>query len=304
MKKIIYFIVFWFAFSWLPAQNADSVKLLEHLNYLCNDNYVRHYLDMKGLNRAANYIFEEFSKANGFVSEQKYQVKGETFRNIIFSTDTSDLPRIVLGAHYDVYGKQAGADDNASGVVALLELSRLLSLSKNNLFRIDLVAFTNEEPPFFRSKDMGSYQHAQLLHQLKANVAFMVSIDMIGYFNDEEGSQQYPDKSFAQKHGTKADFLAVIDDVGNFSSPFAQLLCQSEKLRFLCFTAKELPNLGLSDHINYRHFGFQAMMISNTAFYRTPHYHTPADRLETLDLERLSNAINAIYHALYLLKTD
>jgi Zn-dependent M28 family amino/carboxypeptidase len=104
---------------------------------------------------------------------------------------SSDAKTIVIGAHYDVCQEQEGADDNASGVVGLLELARLLKNEKLK-YKIELVAYTLEEPPFFRTEYMGSFIHAQSLQQAKTDVLGMICLEMIAYFSDKKGSQEYP----------------------------------------------------------------------------------------------------------------
>lgn len=119
------------------------------------------------------------------VSTQSYTANGLQYKNIICSFGTENARRIIAGAHYDVCGAQEGADDNASGIAGLLELARLLKGQKLN-YRIDLVAYSLEEPPYFRTQYMGSYIHAKSLADSKANVYGMISLEMIGYFKDEK----------------------------------------------------------------------------------------------------------------------
>ncbi|NTW32841.1 MAG: M28 family peptidase [Bacteroidetes bacterium] len=125
------------------------------------------------------------------------------------SFGTDNKKRIIIGAHDDVCDQQEGADDNASGVIGLLELSRLLKGQKLN-YRIDLVAYSLEEPPYFKTEYMGSYIHAKSLVESKADVYGMVSLEMIGYFKDEKKSQSYPIKPLSILYGNKGNFITLV----------------------------------------------------------------------------------------------
>ena len=127
-------------------------------------------------------------------------------KNIICSINTDKKERIVIGAHYDVCGDQDGADDNASGVAGLLELARLLKHEKLN-YRIDFVAYTLEEPPFFGTENMGSSIHAKYISDNKISLKGMISLEMIGYFNDKPHSQKYPLSFLKWFYGNKVIIL-------------------------------------------------------------------------------------------------
>ena len=145
-----------------PASNrtVDADRLRGHVETLALDFAPRDYLSVRNLDRCAAYISMEFQRAGGTVSEQVYEVKGKTYRNVIAEFGPATTNRIVVGAHYDGCADTPGADDNASGVAGLVELAHLLADTELKR-RVELVAYTLEEPPFFRTQHMGSAQHAR-----------------------------------------------------------------------------------------------------------------------------------------------
>ncbi|MFD2784437.1 M28 family peptidase [Hymenobacter rubripertinctus] len=171
---------------------ADTARLRRHLVALTTTPEPRNYRHQASLNQAADYVKAELAAAGGQPTEQPYEVEGQRYHNVLAHFGPETGPRLVVGAHYDVCGEQPGADDNGTGVAALLELARLLGRQPNLPYRVDLVAYTLEEPPFFRTKQMGSYVHAQSLHAAGVPVRGMVALEMLGYYDDRKGSQDYP----------------------------------------------------------------------------------------------------------------
>lgn len=137
-----------------------------------------------------------------------------TYKNIICTINPEKKERIIIGAHYDVCGNQDGADDNASGIVGLLELARQLKNLDLN-YRIDFVAYTLEEPPFFGTDYMGSHIHAKYLFDNKIPVKGMICLEMIGYYRDDENSQDYPLGFLSWIYGKKGDYITVVQKYWN-----------------------------------------------------------------------------------------
>jgi Zn-dependent M28 family amino/carboxypeptidase len=211
-----------------------------------------------------------------------------------------DKPLLVLGAHYDVCGEQPGADDNASGVSGLLEIARQLQGKQLNR-QIELVAYTLEEPPLFRRKSMVSYVHAESLKNRNATVEGMVSIEMIGYFSDQLKSQHYPLPILALKYGRTGDFITVVKKMngGSFSRRFAVRFKKTGMVKTEIFSGpKALPGIDFSDHLNYWKFGFDAVMVTDTAFYRNKNYHESTDTIETLDIKRMAGVVDALVQSI------
>ncbi len=278
-------------------QLADTVVIYDHLEFLTKSERFRNHKDIERLDSVAAYIFRDFDQFADTTYYQEYEVGEKTYRNVVCSFGPRDAERTIIGAHYDVCGSQEGADDNASGVVGLLEMARLLyddSLSK----RIDLVAYTLEEPPYFRSEFMGSYIHAKSLVDEEAAVAGMICLEMIGYFDDAKGSQEYPVSGMGAMYGTKGNYIALISQMGpgKFVKDFSKVFKNTKEIKTKEIAApKSMTGIDFSDHLNYWKFGFSALMITDTAFFRNKNYHEKTDTLETLDLVRMADVIDAVY---------
>ncbi|MBI1837030.1 MAG: M28 family peptidase, partial [Flavobacteriia bacterium] len=181
-KKYIFTLILLFIVSYSYSKNTSDTAIIKlHLNAITKTEKPRTYKNNEQLNKTADYIKSIFNQYSDSVYFQEYTVNGQTYKNVICAFGIENEKRIIVGAHYDVCGNQEGADDNASGVVGLLELSRLLKGQKLKK-RIDLVAYSLEEPPYFRTIYMGSYIHAKSLFDNKSEVYGMISLEMIGYF--------------------------------------------------------------------------------------------------------------------------
>lgn len=283
---------------------VDTLRIKNDLNTITQTTESRNYKNIKTLNYIANFIETEFSKVCDSVSLQEYKVENETYKNVIGSLNTDKKGRIIIGAHYDVYGEQEGADDNASGVCGLLELARLLS--KENLdYRIDFVAYTLEEPPFFRTEQMGSYVHANYLFDNKIPIKGMICLEMIGYYNEEVDSQQYPIPAMKAIYGTKANFITVVqnDESGNFGTQIEDLMKAQELIPTKSFKGSALVRgVDFSDHLNYWNLNYSAVMITNTSFYRNANYHTSKDVLGSINIQKMSAVIQQLYVSIKELK--
>lgn len=178
-------------FSASDSLFSDTVRIKNGLTAITITRLSRNFKNTETLNHVAGYIYGEFLKNCDSVGFQTYDVGGITYKNVIGSIGMEKPQRIVIGAHYDVCGEQEGADDNASGVVGVIELSRILSKQKLN-YRVDFVAYSLDEPPYFRTEHMGSNIHAKMLYEKQENVKGMICLEMIGYFNDTSKSQSYP----------------------------------------------------------------------------------------------------------------
>jgi Zn-dependent M28 family amino/carboxypeptidase len=274
-------------------------RLQEDVRRLTGVVPARSFENLQALDESAAYIESEFRKLSGGVEVQSFKVGDTAFRNIVISFGPADAPRIIVGAHYDVCGEQAGADDNASGVAGVLELARLLDEQKPVLSRrIDLVAFALEEPPFFRTPYMGSAVHARSLADQDADVETMISLEMIGYFTDRPNSQDFPAFFLRWFYPTEGNFIAVVGKL------FDDGICGrfKQSMRRFCSIGVHsinapafIPGIDLSDHLNYWKMGFHALMITDTAFFRNPHYHEPTDTIETLDFDRMADVVKGVY---------
>jgi hypothetical protein len=279
---------------------SDTTIIKQHLTVLTKTPLPRDYRHLSQLNETADFIKSIFSLYTDSVSFQSYVENKQVYKNVIASFGPKDAPRIIVGAHYDVCETQPGADDNASGIVGLLEVARLLK-GKTLKNRIDLVAYSLEEPPYFRSQLMGSYVHAESLSKQKINVLGMVCLEMIGYFRDEPHSQKYPISSLSMIYGNKGDYITLVRKAasGRFAHQFSDKFIDAKTIKTKEFVGFSwVQGIDYSDHLNYWKFGYSALMITDTSFFRNPNYHQPTDTMETLDLNRMSQVIDAVFSAL------
>lgn len=286
----------------VPA-NIELVK--KHLTALTQTPQFRNHNNIDQLNAVADYIHQTFTTYSDSTAFQEYKVDGKVYKNVITSFGTENKKRIIIGAHYDVCGDQQGADDNATGVTALLELARMFKSQKLN-YRIDLVAYTLEEPPYFRTENMGSYIHAKYLKDNNIDVYGMASVEMIGYFKDEKGSQDFPMGILSWIYGDKGDFITMVKKLsgaGPFVGDFIDHFKDSNQIKTETFPApKFVGGVDYSDHLNYWKFDFPALMITDTSFFRNKNYHQSTDTLETLDIDRMTKVIDAIFLSIIHLK--
>lgn len=298
---LIYITLFIIDYS--SAYIADSTILKKHVEAIISGEGYRNHTNIEALNRTAGYIQGEFAKSNTAVSTYDFTVQNNLYKNIITSFGPQNAPRIIIGAHYDVAGNQVGADDNASGVSGLLELARLLSKENHSEwnYRVDLVAYTLEEPPYFRTEYMGSSQHAAYLKANNIPVAGMISIEMIGYYDDKKNSQSYPLGLLKLFYGNRGDFITIVRkwNDGKFCRSFTRGFKKERAIKTKVFKGpKWLPGIDFSDHLNYWKYDWDALMITDTAFYRNHNYHLVSDTADKLDYARMANVVNSIFNAL------
>jgi Peptidase family M28 len=289
----------------LPPPTADEMALATELKrhvetIAAREHNVRHYEELE---KVARYI-ETSLEAYGYaVGRQVFTVEGRSVRNIdaAIEASLSDPDVVVVGAHYDSVQGSPGANDNATGVAAVLALARLLADGRGKVGkRIRLVFFVNEEPPYFRTEAMGSLQYARALAARKERVVAMYSLETLGFYSSEPGSQRYP-APFAMMFPDRADFVAFVGLLN--SRPLLQQTMRS----FRAHTSFPsiggvapgiIPGIDWSDHWAFAQHGFQAVMITDTALFRYPHYHLPSDTPDKVDFARLARVVKGIEHVI------
>jgi hypothetical protein len=279
---------------------VEPERLKAHVRSLSETFHPRDFTHPENLDRAAEYLADHFKRAGGRVEFQSFHVTGKEYRNVIahFGPETSE--RIVIGAHYDTAGPLPGADDNGSGVAGLLELATLLG-QKPPPMRVELVGFTLEEPPYFRSENMGSRVHARALRTAGVKVRAMLSLETIGFFTDAPDSQHYPLEELRWRYPTTGNFIAVVGQTGDGGLvrevATAMRAVRSLPVEFLSAPAS-IRGIDFSDHASYQAEGYRAAMITDTAFFRNPRYHEPTDTWDTLDYGRMSQVVQGVHCAL------
>ncbi|MEN8164839.1 MAG: M28 family peptidase [Acidobacteriota bacterium] len=287
--------------SYRPGAGADPERLEGDVRALTGLEGFRCFERPVDLERAADWAKNALEATGLPVQEQPFSVGDLTFRNLVAHYGPDEGPVLVVGAHYDVCGEQPGADDNASAVAGLLELARLLVRHQPEVpYRLELVLWPLEEPPNFRTERMGSAVHAERLADRGADVHGMISLEMIGFFTDEEGSQGSPAPGLQLLYPSRGDFIAV---VGNSSSWWftrrikARMLASAELPVRSINAPASVPGVDFSDHLNFWKHGWHAVMITDTAFFRNPNYHQTTDTPDTLDYERMADVVTGVYAA-------
>lgn len=270
---------------------ALSERLAGHVAALAGVIGARHVGRPDAYEAARDYVRRELIGAGCRVAEQPFPSHGLTVANLEVVREGTDpsLPCLVVGAHYDSVPGSPGADDNASGVAALIEIARALwpAAPKRT---IRLVAFANEEAPHFAGPEQGSMVYVRALKAAGTAVHRMASLEMLGYYDAAPGSQRYPPllKRFYPDRG---DFIGFVSNRASRRALREVVAAFRAESPFPCehLAAPEwVPGVSLSDQYAFWRAGTPAVMVTDTAFYRNPHYHTAADLPETLDYERLA----------------
>jgi Zn-dependent M28 family amino/carboxypeptidase len=278
---------------------VDPSRLEAHVRKLSVELSPRDESNIENLDRVAAYIKSEFSQTGASVSEQPYRVQGKSYRNVIAQFGPESEERIVVGAHYDTAGPLPGADDNASGVAGLIELARLLGRQQPPL-RVELVAFTLEEPPYFRTTGMGSSVHAESLRKQNIRVRAMFSLEMIGYFSDAPNSQHFPVSLLSTFYSSTGNFIGVVGRLsdGLLVRRIKGAMRNASPLPVYSINAPAMvTGVDFSDQLNYWRAGYSGVMITDTAFFRNRNYHTAQDTAEKLDYKRMAMVVEGVYVA-------
>lgn len=276
---------------------VDVPALQRHVRELAVTYSPRSVENPAMLEAAGDYVLAQMRAAGAQPEIQNVDVNGAVYRNFITRFGPADGPLLVIGAHYDACGQTPGADDNASGVAALLELTRLLARDRPSK-PVELVAYTLEEPPYFRTDFMGSYWHARSLAQQKRAVRLMVSLEMIGFYRDQAKSQDYPVAGLGVLYPDQGNFIALVgafSDVSNMRRMKALFKGASDLPVESINAPSSVPGVDFSDHASYWRFGMPAIMVTDTAFLRNPNYHEAGDTPDTLDYVRMAKVVRAVH---------
>lgn len=285
-------------------------RLKSHIDILAGDIGERNVFYPQALQEAANYIDGQWTHQGYSVQRQTYTVQGIECANIETFREGDSYPNdiILIGAHYDSVRGSPGANDNGTGIAALVEISRQF-LSITPACTIRFVAFVNEEPPFFFCREMGSLVYAKAAKKNGDKIRFMVSLEMLGCFKNDKGSQRYPPllKYF---YPDQANFIAF---VSNLKSRRVMHQAAEAFRRHSDFPLEHIATLAIvpgvseSDHLSFWRHGFKAFMVTDTAYYRYPYYHTPydtADKVCFAEFTRLTQSLADTFIDISKLKSD
>lgn len=279
---------------------ADPDRLRMHVRTLAADFAPRSHMQPTNLVRCVNYISNAFHDAGADVTTQTYRAQGQEFQNVIARFGPATGPGPIIGAHYDSIFQMPGADDNASGVAGLLELARLIGQEPRDSIACQLVAYASEEPPFFATRDMGSYHHAATVATNQFRATSMLCLEMIGCFSDDVGSQIYPVPLLYAAYPWRGNYISIVGTPAQ--RPLIAAVKRSMKgatplpVRSTSVPSR-VPGVDLSDHRSYWAFGLPAVMITDTAMYRNRRYHSTGDTWDTLDYNRMAQVVVGVFEA-------
>ena len=282
-------------------QSELAARLQAHVATLAGKLGARSTFNFREGAVAAKYLRDELLAMGYAAVNETFVERGSRVPNLEVILDGTDdsLPCLVIGAHYDSFQGTPGADDNASGVAALLELARALKApaAAQPLRSVRFVCFVNEEPPSFQTPDMGSWVYAKDLKARNIAVHAMVSIESIGYYRTEPGTQQYPLKILSRFYPSTGDFIAFVGDLS--SRPLVRRSISSFRSA-VAFPSEgvalpaNIPGVGWSDHWSFWQEGWPAIMVTGTAPFRNPNYHQATDTPDTLDYDRMSRVVTGL----------
>lgn len=254
------------------------------------------------LEKSAEYIEAFYQTITVVSSRQHYQYGKQPVANIVADITSSgkNAGVFLIGAHYDSLKGTVGADDNASAVAVQLEVARELARLKENdslAHNVRLVSFALEEPPAYATRSMGSRVYAKKAKQTNERIDGMICLEMVGYTCHESGCQDYPFPLMFMDYPDEGNFIGI---VGNYRSRrFSESLLNAFRKNVFLPVEKLtvpgngylLPNIRLSDHASFWDRGYKAVMITDTAFYRNPHYHRRSDTMDTLDFPFMAQLV-------------
>jgi len=256
----------------------------------------RNMLHYPQLNAAADFIENSFSSAGLHPRRDTYELQGKAFHNIEAEIRGSAPQIILIGAHYDSVFGAPGANDNGSGVAAMLALARRFA-ARSTSSTLRFVAFVNEEPPFFQSKQMGSFVYASRCKDRGDQISAMISLETIGYFSDAPRSQTYPAPGLGIFYPTTGNFIGFVGNVRSnalvrraIAIFRKQAKIPSEGAALPAF----IPGVGWSDQWAFWQHGYPGIMITDTAPFRYPHYHRATDTPDKLDYDRFALVVSGV----------
>jgi Peptidase family M28 len=245
---------------------------------------------------AGEFIEASLTSAGLAPRRDIYELRGRACHNLEVEIRGTSPEIFVIGAHYDSVFGCPGANDNGSGVAALLTLARRFA-GKPARQTLRFVAFVNEEPPYFQTEEMGSFVYAKRCKERGDRIMGMISLETIGYFSDAPGSQKYPSPGLGLFYPSKGNFIGFASDTRSRSllratvSAFrktGKLPCQGASLPAI------IPGIGWSDQWSFWQCGYPAIMVTDTAPFRYPHYHEPTDTPDKLDYDRFALVISGM----------
>jgi len=279
------------------AEQALEKSLRRDVQVLAADIGERNSDQYEKLSESADFIEKEFKRSEYAVERQTFRVEGKPYWNLIVEIKGTTRAEqiVVIGAHYDSAYGAPGANDNASGVAGMLALARHFA-DKQPERTLRFVAFTNEEPPYFQTDEMGSLVYARRCKERDEKIVAMLALETIGYYSDEEESQKYP-PPLSLYYPSTGNFIGFVGNVNSRPLVKETIVAFRKHAQFPSEGAalpSVLEGVGWSDHWSFWQVGYQGIMVTDTAPFRYPHYHTANDTVDQLDYGRLARVVSAM----------
>ena len=274
-------------------ESALRIELIAHVQKLGGEIGERNLTRYPQLQRAAQYIENELVGSSWKVGRDEYEVQGKNCYNLEAELPGKSPGIVLIGAHYDSVFGSPGANDNGSGVAALLALARRMAGSHNSR-TLRFVAFVNEEPHYFQTSQMGSYVYAGRCRERGDHIEAMISLETIGYYSNESGSQHYPAPGLGLLYPRTGNFIAFVSNVASRSllrnalgefRRHAQISSEGGALPAM------IPGVAWSDQWSFWQHGYPGIMVTDTAPFRYPDYHAASDTPDKLDYDSMTRVV-------------
>jgi Zn-dependent M28 family amino/carboxypeptidase len=282
-------------------------RLRRHIGVLAGAIGERHVQLPAALRAAADYIRSEFAALGYSVASQPYQTHGMRCENleVVVAGESPGLEILIVGAHYDTVPGSPGANDNASGVAGLIEIAGALR-SKRLARTVKLIAFVNEEPPFFYFGEMGSKVYAEAARRRGDDIHMMLSLEMLGCYSDVRGSQAYP-PFLRWIYPDRGNFIGFVSNLR--SRPALHELVRAFRANSdfpseYLISPTFVPGVAWSDQLSFWRVGYRAVMVTDTAFYRYAHYHRATDIPDRIQYPQMARVIEGLAKAIASLASD
>ena len=306
-------------FGWTPtgelyADNREGsmidirqtkLQLQDHVHALTVEIGERSVRIPENLEKTAAYISAFYQDIGIAAASQEYSYAemqlGNIMAEIAFRADPKH--RFLIGAHYDSVSGTVGADDNASAVAVQLEVARYLAAlegEKKLDLAVKFVSFALEEPPAYGTRHMGSRVYAKMASSQKEKIDGMICLEMVGYTCHEPGCQDYPFPLMFMDYPKEGNFIGIVNNFKsrNFARRLVQHFKKNKQLPVIKLTVPFngwiMPAVRLSDHASFWDQGFKAVMVTDSAFFRNPYYHSPADTMDKLDFEYMAELVESL----------
>lgn len=297
----------WFNLIWMPGKSYKGLippltqqeailktALQQDVEKLSAEIGEHNYLYDKNLEAAANFLEASLTASGYKVQRQFYQVANQIFSNLEVEIKGKNRSNeiVIIGGHYDSVFGSPGANDNSTGAAAVLELARMFA-GKTTSRTLRFVEFVNEEPPFFQTNDMGSMVYAKRCRQRGENVVAMLSLETIGYYSNELESQKYtfPINLFYPSVGNFIGFIGNPASGDLVRRAIASFRRHTKHPSEGVALPDKVPGVGWSDQWAFWQQGYPGIMVTDTAPFRYPYYHTMADTVDKVNYERLARVV-------------